>query len=333
MDFDAIVVGSGITGGWVAKELCDRGLKTLILERGRHVEHRVDYHGFRHALGSAESRPGTRAGARRALRHPEHLPRVQRRDQAMVGARQRTSVHHAGRAAFLVDPRLSPRWPFDHLGPPDLPDERLRFQRQQARRQWHRLADSLRGSFAVVRPGRTIRRHLRRQRGTGTTAGRAVPAAAGAQLPRARVQADRWRPTIPTRRVTVGRCAHLTEPTAEHIALGRGPCQLRSVCERGCGYGAIFLLAVRHAAGGEEDRQPDHRHRCHRRAARLRPRASGASPACASSTPTRGRAARTRRASCSCAPRPSAARRSCSRRARNIFPTASPIARTRWAAT
>jgi choline dehydrogenase-like flavoprotein len=44
----------------------------------------------------------------------------------------------------------------------------------------------------------------------------------------------------PTRRVTVGRCAHLTEPTAEHIALGRGPCQLRSVCERGCSYGAYF---------------------------------------------------------------------------------------------
>ena len=44
----------------------------------------------------------------------------------------------------------------------------------------------------------------------------------------------------PTRRVTVGRCAHLTEPTAEHIALGRGPCQLRSMCERGCGYGAYF---------------------------------------------------------------------------------------------
>ena len=44
----------------------------------------------------------------------------------------------------------------------------------------------------------------------------------------------------PSRRVTIGRCAHLTEPTAEHIALGRGPCQLRSVCERGCGYGGYF---------------------------------------------------------------------------------------------
>jgi glucoside 3-dehydrogenase (cytochrome c) catalytic subunit len=41
--FDAIVVGSGITGGWAAKELCEKGLRTLVLERGRHVEHGKDY--------------------------------------------------------------------------------------------------------------------------------------------------------------------------------------------------------------------------------------------------------------------------------------------------
>ncbi|MBT7545448.1 MAG: GMC family oxidoreductase, partial [Kordiimonadaceae bacterium] len=35
--FDAIVVGSGISGGWAAKELCEKGLKTLIIERGRSV--------------------------------------------------------------------------------------------------------------------------------------------------------------------------------------------------------------------------------------------------------------------------------------------------------
>src|SRR5512139_2708882 len=37
--FDAIVVGSGISGGWAAKELCEKGLKTLVLERGRDVKH------------------------------------------------------------------------------------------------------------------------------------------------------------------------------------------------------------------------------------------------------------------------------------------------------
>ncbi len=42
-EYDAIVVGTGISGGWAAKELCEKGLKTLVLERGRNVKHKVDY--------------------------------------------------------------------------------------------------------------------------------------------------------------------------------------------------------------------------------------------------------------------------------------------------
>jgi hypothetical protein len=41
--FDAIVVGSGISGGWAAKELTEKGLKTLVLERGRNIRHVIDY--------------------------------------------------------------------------------------------------------------------------------------------------------------------------------------------------------------------------------------------------------------------------------------------------
>ncbi|WP_231459347.1 GMC oxidoreductase [Pedobacter sp. Leaf132] len=41
--YDAIVIGSGISGGWAAMELCKKGLKTLLLERGRNVEHIKDY--------------------------------------------------------------------------------------------------------------------------------------------------------------------------------------------------------------------------------------------------------------------------------------------------
>lgn len=41
--YDAIVIGSGMSGGWAAKELCEKGLKTLVLERGRMVEHVKDY--------------------------------------------------------------------------------------------------------------------------------------------------------------------------------------------------------------------------------------------------------------------------------------------------
>jgi len=41
--YDAIVVGSGISGGWAAKELAEKGLKVLMLERGRNIEHIKDY--------------------------------------------------------------------------------------------------------------------------------------------------------------------------------------------------------------------------------------------------------------------------------------------------
>ena len=41
--YDAIVVGSGMTGGWAAKEFTEKGLSTLVLERGRDVKHIKDY--------------------------------------------------------------------------------------------------------------------------------------------------------------------------------------------------------------------------------------------------------------------------------------------------
>jgi len=42
-NYDAIVVGTGVSGGWAAKELCEKGLKTLVLERGRMLKHIEDY--------------------------------------------------------------------------------------------------------------------------------------------------------------------------------------------------------------------------------------------------------------------------------------------------
>lgn len=41
--FDAIVIGSGISGGWAAKELCEKGLKVLMLERGASITSQLPY--------------------------------------------------------------------------------------------------------------------------------------------------------------------------------------------------------------------------------------------------------------------------------------------------
>lgn len=67
-NYDAIVIGSGISGGWAAMELCKKGMKTLLLERGRNVEHIKDYptamlnpwdfkHGMNYTLREAEESP------------------------------------------------------------------------------------------------------------------------------------------------------------------------------------------------------------------------------------------------------------------------------------
>jgi choline dehydrogenase-like flavoprotein len=62
--YDAIVIGSGISGGWAAKELTQKGLKTIMLERGRNVEHVKDYHA--------------------ATKHPWEFPHRGNRTQQMI---------------------------------------------------------------------------------------------------------------------------------------------------------------------------------------------------------------------------------------------------------
>ncbi len=59
--FDAIVVGSGISGGWAAKELTERGLRVLLLERGKNVEHGKDYTAARKAPWDTPTAAAARA--------------------------------------------------------------------------------------------------------------------------------------------------------------------------------------------------------------------------------------------------------------------------------
>ena len=56
--YDAIVIGSGISGGWAAKELTQKGLKTIMLERGRNIEHVKDYVNANKAPWEFEHRGG-----------------------------------------------------------------------------------------------------------------------------------------------------------------------------------------------------------------------------------------------------------------------------------
>ncbi len=239
MDFDAIVVGSGISGGWVAKELCERGLKTLMIERGRHVEHRADYMDFA---------------------PPWEVP-----NRGMVPQAEAAEHYAVQSQCYAFNTATKQWWVRDSEHPYDTPADRpytwIRGYHLGGRsitwgRQTYRMSDF---DFAANKQdGNGVDWPIRyadispwydrveRFAGiSGATEGlEQLPD--GQFLPpmalncvemsfKKKIEED-----FPTRRITVGRCAHLTEPTQEHIALGRGPCQLRSMCERGCGYGAYF---------------------------------------------------------------------------------------------
>jgi len=239
MDFDAIVVGSGITGGWVARELCARGLKTLILERGRNVEHRVDYQDF--ATPWEVPNRGLVAEQERA----EHYA-IQSTCHAFTAATKQWWVRDSEHPYTTPGER-----PFSWIRGYHLGGRSITWGRQSYRMSDYDFnANKLDGNgidwpirYADLSPW-----YDRVERFAGISgANEGLEQLPDGQfLPpldlnclelafKQQVEADH-----PTRRVTVGRCAHLTEPTAEHIALGRGPCQLRSVCERGCGYGGYF---------------------------------------------------------------------------------------------
>ena len=189
--FDAIVVGSGISGGWAAKELTERGLRVLLLERGKNVEHVKDYTDARKApVGvSASRRPHARAG-RRVPGPQARLP-AQREEPRLVGQRAGVAVHR-GQALRLVS-RLSRRRPLAHLGPPELSPQRPRLRGQREGGHRHRLADPLRRPRAVVRPRRAARRHLRIDRRAAAAARRPVPAGDAAQRRRGGDRRRGWR--------------------------------------------------------------------------------------------------------------------------------------------
>ena len=317
MDFDAIVVGSGISGGWVAKELCERGLKTLVIERGRHVNHRTDYLDF-----SAPWEVANRGMVPEA-EVAEHYA-VQSQCHAFNSATKQWWVRDSEHPYSTPAGR-----PYNWIRGYHLGGRSITWGRQTYRMSDFDFSANQKDGNGIDWPIRYADLspwYDRVERFAGISgANEGLEQLPDGQfLPPMDLNCveiafkKRIEQEFPTRRITVGRCAHLTEPTAEHIALGRGPCQLRSICERGCGYGAYFssLSATLPAAQKTgnltvvtdsivERLDYDHAKR----------RVSGVRVI---DTNT-GRAGRTRRAWCSCARPPSAPRRSCWLRSRSIF--------------
>ncbi|HEX4241301.1 MAG TPA: GMC family oxidoreductase [Steroidobacteraceae bacterium] len=233
--FDAIVVGSGITGGWAAKELTEKGLRTLVLERGRNVEHGAGYvteHLPDHAF------PFRGLGDRRR----------EQREQPI----QRTGgSYHEASARFYVDDRLNPYThdvdkPFSWIRGHQLGGRSLTWYRQCYR--WSDLdftANSREGiavdwpiRYADIAPWYD---HVERFVGISGKAEGLAQLPDGIFLPPMPMNvaelrvADAIAKSFPDRRLTASRTATLTR---DHN--GRSACHFCGPCERGCSTGSYF---------------------------------------------------------------------------------------------
>jgi choline dehydrogenase-like flavoprotein len=238
--FDAIVVGSGISGGWAAKELTERGLKVLLLERGRNVEHGKDY--------VTESKAPWQLPYRGKV--PEDLVAEQYATQskcyAFSGATKQFFVKDSETPYHTLDAR-----PFHWFRGYQLGGRSLTWHRQS-----YRLSDIDFGANKLDGHGvdwpiryRDIARwydHVELFAGISGSVEK-LP-----QLPDSKFQPpmamncveksmkQKIEATFPGRKLIIGRTAHLTEPTDEQLKLGRGRCQYRDECQRGCSFGAYF---------------------------------------------------------------------------------------------
>ena len=125
-NYDAIVVGSGISGGWAAKELTEKGLTVLLLERGKNIEHVKDYANAHKAPWEYPHRGGRTYAMEEAypvLRRDYPLNEKQPR---LVGRREGVAVHRS--QTLRLVPRLSRRRPLAALGTAELSLERFRFR-------------------------------------------------------------------------------------------------------------------------------------------------------------------------------------------------------------
>ena len=175
--FDAIVVGSGISGGWAAKELA-RARAQDDRARGRRADRSRD--GLRRARAAVrDALPRLRRpqGARARLPDPARVLRLRRAGAQVLRERPRESVHGAGGRAVPLVPRPPGRRALDHVGPAGLSLERPRLHRQREGRPRQRLADPLRRHRALVFVRRAVHRRHRRARGALAAPRRRVPAA------------------------------------------------------------------------------------------------------------------------------------------------------------
>ncbi len=228
--YDAIVIGSGISGGWAAKELCEKGMNTLLLERGRDVKHIKDYPTaslspweFEHALQNTE-------------KDKEENP-IQ------------SAVYDEATKHFFVNDKEHPyiqETPFHWIRGYQVGGRSLVWGRQ-----CYRLSDldfeaNAKDGIAVDWPIRykdvaPWYNYVEKFVGISGQNEGLPQLPDGEFLPPMEMNCveDHFKEAIKSkyknRCVTIGRTANLTKGWN-----GRGPCQYRNLCKRGCPFGGYF---------------------------------------------------------------------------------------------
>lgn len=235
--FDAIVVGTGISGGWAAKELCEHGLRTLVLERGRAVEHITGY-------PTMNMDPWD-------LPHGNQLTREDRekyQKQLRVGWAPKPDVAH-----FFVNDLEHPYQEtkrFDWIRGYQVGGRSLTWGRQSYRWSDLDFEANLREGVGVDWPVR-YRDIAPWYDKVETYIGVSGEALGLPHLPDGKFEPP-MQLTCPEtdlkkalatqfedgRLLTIGRAAHITDKDHEHE--GRNPCQFRDRCWRGCPFGGYF---------------------------------------------------------------------------------------------
>ena len=235
--FDAIVIGSGISGGWAAKELTEKGLKTLMLERGNKLDHITDY-------TTANLNPWE-------FKHRLQLPAEVREANPIASkcyAFKEDAMH-----LFVKDaehPYIQDK-PFDWIRGYHVGGKSLMWARYVQRWSQHDFDGPAKDGFAVEWPIgykdlAPWYSYVEKFVGiTGTRDG--LPALPDSEvLPPMEMNCieKHFKTAVEKkyieRKLIISRTANLSEAQPVHNDLGRATCQRRDLCHRGCPYGAYF---------------------------------------------------------------------------------------------
>ena len=238
--YDAIVVGSGITGGYAAMELTRKGLRTLVLERGPMVRHIADY-------PTANTPPW-------GVEYPRGQLPGQVLD-AVYPMQKRTgyAVTEYSKHFFVKDHEdpYTETQRFDWIRGYHVGGRSITWGRQTYRHSDLDFEANAKQGIGVDWPIRYADLAPWYDQ-VETFIGVSGQAEGLPHLPDGKFQPpmemncverafkSKAEARFPERRITIGRAAHLTAPTPEQLQLGRGKCQYRNLCTRGCPFGAYF---------------------------------------------------------------------------------------------